>query len=337
VGIAGAGWVAGARHLPVLMKHPDVEVAAIFDRDRARAAQLAETARNGGRPAVHTSLDGFLREGLDVVHVTTSPWSHRDIAVAAFGAGSHVLTEKPMAMSVVEAEEMAAAAVAANRLLCVSHNFLHSKSMQKARRRLGGAPVDYVLGLQLSAETRRLPSWFRDLPGGLLFDEIPHMIYTVGDLLGGDLSMEHARGTFGEDGQLRTAEVLLRGRTGQGQVTMIFCSPVSEWHVMASASARVVGIDLFRDIAADVGPDGAHGSLAIARSSAAAVSGHLAGFALAGTRWITGQQYWGHDGLIGSFLNAILEGSAPPVTLDDALGVVRITSDILTALDLARV
>jgi predicted dehydrogenase len=338
VGIAGAGWVAGARHLPVLARRSDVDVVAIYDRDIGRGLALAErgTAK-GVTPTAFTSLDCFLAEGLDVVHVTTSPWSHRDIGVAALESGAHVFTEKPMAMTSEEAHEMAAAALAADRLLCVSHNFLSSRSMQEARHRIGAVPVDYVGGLQLSAETRRLPTWYRTLPGGLMFDEIPHMLYTVGHLLGGELGVDHVRGTFDDDGAVRTAEVLLRGRTGSGQVTMVFCAPVSEWHVTASTSQRLVGIDLFRDIAVDLRPDGLHTSRDIARSSLAAVGGHVGGFVRAGTRWMTGRQYWGHDVLIGDFLDAIASGSCSPVPLSDALDVVEITTEILDALDLVRV
>ena len=44
------------------------------------------------------------------VDICTPGNTHRDIAVAALAAGKHVLCEKPLANSVAEAEEMAAAA-----------------------------------------------------------------------------------------------------------------------------------------------------------------------------------------------------------------------------------
>jgi predicted dehydrogenase len=117
---------------------------------------------------------------------------------------------------------------------------------------------------------------------------------------------------------------------------MVFCSPVSEWHVMASSPTQAVDIDLFRDIAVAVKSDGHHGSLDIARTSVAAVGGHLGGFARAGSRWLTRRQYWGHDALIGAFLDAILNGAVSPVAVSDALEVVQVTSAILRALDLAE-
>ncbi len=50
------------------------------------------------------------RDDVDVVDICTPGDTHRDIALAALAAGKHVLCEKPLANTVVEAEEMAAAA-----------------------------------------------------------------------------------------------------------------------------------------------------------------------------------------------------------------------------------
>jgi predicted dehydrogenase len=50
------------------------------------------------------------RDDIDVVDICTPGDSHREIALAALEAGKHVLCEKPLANSVAEAEEMAAAA-----------------------------------------------------------------------------------------------------------------------------------------------------------------------------------------------------------------------------------
>ena len=185
VGIAGAGWVASDRHVPVLLSTEAVRIVAVYDRDRERASRLGERIPKKGEAAVpcFDDIGSFLAEGLDIVHVTSSPQSHHDISIAALGSGAHVFTEKPMAMSPCEAEAMALEARHRGRLLCVSHNFLSSSSMQAARRRIGSQRVDYVSGLQLSSYRRRLPKWYGDLPGGLMFDEIPHMVYSIGALL----------------------------------------------------------------------------------------------------------------------------------------------------------
>ena len=334
VGIAGAGWVAGDRHLPALLARDDVDVVAIHDRTRARAAELARPAAERGHTVLATdSVDELIGVGLDVLHVTTSPWAHHDLAIAALASGAHVFTEKPMAMNLAEATAMVDAARAADRLLCVSHNFLWSDAMQRADRALGGNPVEYVLGLQLSAHTRRLPTWYRDLPGGLMFDEVPHMLYTLDHLLGGGLTLDHVRAALDDDGQPRQVELLVRGADAPGQVTMVFGAAVSEWHVLACAPHTTVGLDLFRDITTSVRPDGKHGALDIARTSLGAIAGHTLGFARAGARLVRGRQSWGHQDLIWAFLDAVQSGGTSPVRPEDALGIVALTDDVIGELD----
>src|SRR5262245_27652424 len=53
------------------------------------------------------------RDDIDVIDICTPGDSHAEIALAALAAGKHVLCEKPLANTVAEAREMAAAAVAA--------------------------------------------------------------------------------------------------------------------------------------------------------------------------------------------------------------------------------
>lgn len=333
VGIAGAGWVATARHMPSFLSHPAVDVVAVYDRSEDRAAALGAKVP-GGRVLSTSSLDRFLAEGLDVVSIATSPWSHAEISIQASAAGAHVFTEKPMAMDGPDARRMTQAAADAGKLLSVSHNFLYSRAMQETRRKLRGAPVEYAAGLQLSAETRRLPSWYRNLPGGLMFDEAPHLAYTLNDLLGGNLRLDHARGDIDDEGQPRSVELLVAGNTGRGSITMVFNAPVSEWHVMASSANGIVGMDLFRDISVRVAPDGAHGALDIARSSAMALGGHALGFAKAGSRLVTKKQFWGHDVLLGQFVDAVITGGPAPVTAEESLAVVDFTDSVLSSLNL---
>jgi predicted dehydrogenase len=335
IGIAGAGWVATNRHLPALQALDGVDVVAIYDRNFDRARALADLAsRHGTTSTAYATLSGFLAEGLDAVHVTSSPWSHHELATEALMAGAHVLVEKPMAMSPSEAEDMASYAAKHNRLLCVSHNFLYSHAMTRARRNLVHSSTSYVLGVQLSSSRRRLPTWYKSLPGGLLFDEIPHMLYTQHELLGGATKIQSATARLAPDGNIRSAQVMLTGATAEGQILMVFDSPISEWHLMCVAPGGVAGIDLFRDIATWLPPDGPHRALDIARTSRLAITSHIAGFASAGTRWITKREYWGHDILIAKFIDAIRFGRSSPVRIDDALAVVNLSSDLLSQLAL---
>jgi scyllo-inositol 2-dehydrogenase (NADP+) len=336
VGVAGAGWVARSRHVPSILQRSDVDFISVYDRDPDRArtvcGEIATKSKGRVRTKAHSEIQSFLDDGLDVVHVTSSPWSHHDITISALESGAHVFLEKPMAMNEAQAQEMADKSVEVGRLLCVSHNFLWSRAMQETRHALRNCEIDYVMGLQMSAPTRRLPTWHSGLPGGLMFDEIPHMLYSIQSLLSGDLTLDGARARWDGESCPRTVEVLVKGALGNGQITMNFNSPVSEWHILASSPQKAVGIDLFRDISIPLKPDGAHGSLDILRTSEMAVSGHIKGFLRAGSRWIGHRQYWGHDTLINEFYRSIIENRQSPVPPQSALAIVRLNDQILQEL-----
>jgi scyllo-inositol 2-dehydrogenase (NADP+) len=334
-GLVGAGWVAAHRHAPALARHSEVDVVAVLDSHPERAHALVRRAQLEGA-RVYADLDSFLRAGLDLVSVATSPWSHCEVTVAALTHGAHVFTEKPMAMSLPEAQAMVDTASATGRLLCVSHNFRFSRSGLRADELLAGDTIERVLGLQLSSPRRRLPTWYRGLPGGLLFDEIPHLVYMLDHLLGGNLTVAHARGRVGADGHPTTADVLLDGARGPGQITMTFDSPVSEWHLVVVAQQKVLVLDLFRDILLHLRPDGRHRAVDIARSSGALVGGHVTGFAATGTRLARGRQSWGHEELIGRFVDAVQGRGPVPVTASEALSVVRTVADVVDALNLVE-
>jgi len=328
VGIIGAGWVAGARHIPSLQKLEGVEIVALLDHDLGQAQLLAPPGT-----VATDNPESFYDLRPDAVFVCASPASHKELTLQAFAHGAHVLCEKPMATTRADARTMASASVAANRLLCIAHNFLWSDAMERARETLKGAgELRHVTGIQLSSERRRLPSWYPKLRGGLLFDEVPHMLYLFDELLGSELEVENVRAVWaGRPSEPRSCEVLLRGSRGVGQLTMVFDSPISEWHVASVAEKTLVDIDLFRDVMVSTGNDGQHRAREVLRTSTRATAGHLWGFAKAGSRLAQNKQLWGHDKLIADFVSAIRTGQPSPVAPEMALSVLNTAMTIVEA------
>lgn len=84
---------------------------------------------------------------VDVVSITTPNGLHREMAEAALAAGKHVWLEKPMALTVADAESMAAAARAAGRVTLLGYNYLRSPAVQHAVALIGagaiGRPVHF--------------------------------------------------------------------------------------------------------------------------------------------------------------------------------------------------
>ncbi len=85
---------------------PNARLAAVFDVDAE--ANQAVAAQFGG--AVAESVDDLLLREVDAVYVASPASAHYEHALACAKAGKHILCEKPLGMTVAEAEEMAAAA-----------------------------------------------------------------------------------------------------------------------------------------------------------------------------------------------------------------------------------
>jgi predicted dehydrogenase len=120
VAVVGCGDVAHRRYLPALAVAADrVEIAACCDRDAEKAAAAADAVRSWS-PDVRavTDLAAALESGdVDaVVNLTPAP-AHGPVTRAAIEAGAHVFSEKPIAASVAEADELIDLAKASDLVL----------------------------------------------------------------------------------------------------------------------------------------------------------------------------------------------------------------------------
>jgi predicted dehydrogenase len=119
VAVAGCGAVTrlyGAPALARLVRSGAAEVTAVFDPDPSAVAAV-RTILPGAAAA--DSFEALLAAGADLAIVASPPRLHAAQAIAASRAGLAVLVEKPMALTVGEADAMIAEAEAAGRPLAV--------------------------------------------------------------------------------------------------------------------------------------------------------------------------------------------------------------------------
>lgn len=117
LGLGRAGWNI---HIHGLADRDDARVVAVADPLRARREEAA--ARFGCR--TYRSLGPMLaQDDIDVVVVATPSHTHAADARRALKSGRHVVVEKPMAMSVAQADSVIATAQEADRRLFVHHNY----------------------------------------------------------------------------------------------------------------------------------------------------------------------------------------------------------------------
>lgn len=102
LGIVGCGYVADY-YLATLVNYPAIQVAGVFDRDPDRMDRFAAHHRLQR----HGSLEELLGDpGVGIVANLTNPRSHFEVSRAALEAGKHVYSEKPLATSLPEAEQL---------------------------------------------------------------------------------------------------------------------------------------------------------------------------------------------------------------------------------------
>jgi predicted dehydrogenase len=103
-GVIGAGWWATFAHIPALLSHPHAELIAIQKRNREQGQKVAD---DFGIPfACATASELLAIDNLQAVVVSSSPHLHYEHASAALALGKHVLIEKPMTLTVAEAQDL---------------------------------------------------------------------------------------------------------------------------------------------------------------------------------------------------------------------------------------
>jgi predicted dehydrogenase len=118
VGVVGGGLVAQAMHIPNL--------AALSDRFQlAGLAEPSETVRTAlgaryGIGGLHADYRGLLEAGgLDAVVIASPAGTHAEVALAALDAGLHVFVEKPMCITLADANAIVGARDRADRVVQV--------------------------------------------------------------------------------------------------------------------------------------------------------------------------------------------------------------------------
>ena len=103
-GIMGCGWVARDYGAPAIAHSANGRIAALFDPDPRSLSRLAAACPEA---AASQDLSSFLETpGLGAVYVAAPNHVHRPLVEAAASAGLAVLCEKPMAITLADAEAM---------------------------------------------------------------------------------------------------------------------------------------------------------------------------------------------------------------------------------------
>jgi len=338
IGIIGLGWVSTHRHIPSIRKNSRYQIIGIADRD----ALLAESwgKHLGVEYCQADSIDKInWIDKVDAIDVATAPMSHYSLIQAALLRSKHVITEKPFTMSIQEAHELVELAKKQKKHLAIVHNFQFAAATQSLEKDIHNGRIGTIraiTAMQWGNPARRLPIWYDTLPGGLFYDESPHLLYLVRHLAPGVLrlaSVDACSSTLGHQTPASIdANFRAKSQAGEIPVTVScrFESPLSEWHVSVLGDNAVGIVDVFRNIYLRLPNDGIHRAPQVVRTSLAASWSHWWQHILNGPGHLTGRMLYGNETVFSQFSAAIINNTPlNGISAYDALEVLKMQWDIL--------
>ena len=175
-GLIGAGGF-GRFCLDAYAALNNVQPRAVADANPCAAEQLADATSLDAAPSVDALL---ARDDIDLVHIATPPFTHRELVTAALEAGKHVLCEKPLAITRDDAKAMIGLAHDRHRLLAVNlimrYNPLCGAVKKLIDERLLGEPLHGFFENYAKDEPLSPDHWFwqRDKSGGIFIEHGVH-------------------------------------------------------------------------------------------------------------------------------------------------------------------
>jgi predicted dehydrogenase len=327
VGIVGCGTIAAA-HLPYIRKAGG-DVVGAADPFLKNVCELAD--QFAIQRTYQDPIELFDIEKPDVVHVLTPPHTHADVAIAALERGIHTLVEKPLALDPADARRMQDAALASGAVLTVDHNRLFDPPMLVARQLVDSGELGELVAIesyQAGAASDR--PWLSKLAGGGIGDLVPHPLYLQLAFLGPIRRLE--ADAFARDGGDGVDElrVLMQGDKRSGMLTIStgaapglntlkLCGTkmTVEVNLNNMTLVRRRDYDLPKIIAKPM--PNIDESAQLLRQTLSNTVAFLRG---------TIRYYPGMGTLIERFYDSLRQGTAPPVTTQEAVDVVEVTDRI---------
>jgi len=143
VGILGLGYI-GASHIDAIRRIPCCELVAVADTNIEYAKAKAEQY---GVSRYYGTLEELLADpAIEVVHNCTPNHLHTIINRKIIEAGKHLFSEKPLARTYAEAEDLLAVAAAHPEVVCgVNFNYRMNPMVQEMRYRIDHGELGKLL------------------------------------------------------------------------------------------------------------------------------------------------------------------------------------------------
>ena len=177
-------------YVSTLRSHPSVNLIGFHDPEPAIASQFGSQFElpSFGLDELIAKVDGVVLSGTNV--------QHKPFGVAAAAAGKHVLTEKPIATTLEDADAMIAAAREAGVNLMTGFPCRFSPAWIALKEHVAGGAIGKVLAITATNRGTCPGGWFIEPEksgGGAMMDHAVHVADLLRDLFGEEPSTVHAQ------------------------------------------------------------------------------------------------------------------------------------------------
>ncbi|WP_338055129.1 Gfo/Idh/MocA family oxidoreductase [Sulfobacillus harzensis] len=320
--LVGCGKI-GQKHLQAMVHTQVVDLAATVDLDLERAAAAAVPFD----AAPFTSLSEMCRAFPDVeaVVIATPSGTHRQLVEEAMGHNLHVLVEKPIALSALDADHMVNLAAQRGRVLAVSHFYRLLPTVSMALAAFHEGKLGRLVEASLSVRWSLPQSYYDAAPwrgtqavdGGVLYNQAVHGLDTLLEFTGPILEVFGYAATLTHDIEVDDTFVGVMRAANGALVTVNATTSVAEGNleerlaVVGSEGSLILGpsiqqVDFWR----------------VAEDDEEAVKSEVGQMPLR-SGWKS------HADALLDFTQAILEGRKPRLSGQGALHVMEVIDALL--------
>ena len=333
VAVVGCGFVAND-HLKAWRKVGKARVVAVCDLNEPSARITAEHWKI---PNYYISLSELIeRSNIDLVDICTPPQSHTNLAVQAMKSGLNVLLEKPMTMTVKDAEKIVECQKHTGMKAGVIHNWLFDPPVLETDSDVKKGDLGEVISVEVEAISTKDDAmaanehhWCHSLPGGRFSEMLAHPIYLIKHFLG-EIEIDDIQvSKIGEYAWMKSDELYATFRAGRklGRAYASFNGPRDAIFISLYGSDAILKLDIINATTIILpkretsrfgrGFDSLKQATQLVKSTAKNVA------KIASRRWLSG-----HDMYIKLFAQSLINGGEPPVTVEDGYSVVKTLEEI---------
>ncbi len=233
LGIIGCGWATINLHLPALRRLSEYDVVAIADMNLRQAQEIGN--RFGVRHRFREASELVESPALDAVAICVPPGDHASLAIAAINAGKHVFIEKPLTLTLDQADRLVESATRTDAKVLVGFNLRWHRLVRQAKtlldaNGLGSLSLMRTVFTNSLLHDERIAPWRRDRScgGGVIQDLAVHHFDLWRFLLGTEVQ-EISVSACSKRWQDETAVISARMANGV-LVSSVFASGTGERH-----------------------------------------------------------------------------------------------------------